>query len=280
MNPVDLSPFVAGSIILTAVVVAAMVFFGVTGLARRLGVLSDEPDDLAGAARIARVDRWTAALILLAAAVALLVTFAFRGRAAIMGPLYIAGVAAAGYALVVLTDTGRKLLAAVPQSWLSAAQAFRIAGGVFLFTATYDALPAYFAIPAGTGDFVTGLVAPLVAVWWATGAPIARRAAWVWNVFGLLDLVVAVGIGSSLLVRPAAVLFGGSAVWLERAAQGSQPLGPPIFPIGSPLTLVPIFIVPIAILLHLLALRKLATEPAPDSLAIGSGWSTVKPSAV
>jgi hypothetical protein len=279
MTPAELSVFVSGSIVLTAIVVAATIVFGVMGLARRPGVFSEGPDDLAGVARIARVDRWAVLLVAGAGVAALLVTYLLGGRSPILGLLYIFGLAPAGYGLVVLTETGRRLLDAVPQAWLIGVQAFRIVGGVFLGVATYDALPAYFAIPAGTGDFITGIVALLVAVWWAAGTPMARPAAWAWNVFGFLDLVVAVGIGTSLLVTPASAIFGGTPAWMERAALGFQLFGAPIFPVGSPLTLVPTFLVPLAIFLHLLSMRKLATEGARrarpreswESAAVGLG---------
>ena len=262
MPATELSGFIAGGIVLTAVVVAMAIVSGIMGLARRPGLFSDGPGDPAGAARIARIDRWAISLVAIAAVAALLVPHLLGDRSPIFGLVYVFGLGIAAYALVVRTETGRRLLDAVPQEWLIAGQAYRVVGGAFLGVATYDVLPAYFAIPAGSGDFITGIVALLVAVWWATGAPIAQPAAWVWNLFGLLDLVVAVGIGLGLFAGPAASLFGGSAPWLERAALGSQPFGAPIFPLSSPLALVPTFLVPLAIFLHLLSLRKLAMASA------------------
>jgi hypothetical protein len=268
MSPAELSSYVSAGIILTAVVVAAMVVSAVTALARQPGVLSEGPGDPQGAAHIARLDRWLASIVAAWTAGALLVTYALGGRLAIFGLLYVVGLAAIGYGLVVVTETGRRLLDAVPQTWLIGAQAFRMAGAGFLLVAASDALPAYFAIPAGSGDFIAGLAAPLVALWWAVGASFARRAAWAWNVFGLLDLVAAVGIGLGLFAAPAAALFGGTPDWLERAATGFQPLGAPIFPVGTPLTFVPTFLVPIAVLLHLLSMRKLATERVSTRVAV------------
>jgi hypothetical protein len=82
----------------------------------------------------------------------------------------------------------------------------------------------------------------------------------VWNLLGLFDLVVAVGIGTALVARPATAISGGTPAWLERAALGFQPFGAAIFPVGSPLTLVPLFLVPMAIVLYLLSLHKLVAE--------------------
>src|SRR5262249_30338754 len=52
-----------------------------------------------------------------------------------------------------------------------------------------------FAIPAGVGDLLTGLFAPLIAYWWVAGKPYARTAAIAWNMFGIADLVNAVVLG-------------------------------------------------------------------------------------
>ena len=270
MNSVDLPLFVAASIVLAAIIAGLMVVVGVTRLARRPGVLSDGSGDVAGADRIARVDRWTASIVAIWVAGALLGTFVLGNRSSLTALLYVAALVGIGYGLTVFTETGRRLLKAVPQTWLIGAQTFRIVGGVFLIAATYDAVPAYFAIPAGWGDLLTGVAALLVAIWWARRAPFARRAAWAWNIFGLLDLLVALGIGTAVLAAPAATLFGGSPQWLEQAAQGFQPFGPAIFPVSFPLALVPTFIVPLSIVLHLLSLRKLATEGAWVGDAAGS----------
>ncbi|MGH2617417.1 MAG: hypothetical protein ACRDJC_19460, partial [Thermomicrobiales bacterium] len=151
MTSGELSLFVSAAIVFAAVIMAGVVWIGVTRLARRPGVLSDGPDDPAGAARIARVERWATAVVTTWAAVALLTTFALGGRAAILGLVYVVAVTAAGYGLIMFTETGRRLFEAVPQTWLIGAQTYRVVGGVFLFAGAYDALPAYFATPAGWG---------------------------------------------------------------------------------------------------------------------------------
>ena len=81
---------------------------------------------------------------------------------------------------------------------------------------------------------------------------------------------MALGIGTAILAGPAAALFGGSPHWLEQAARGFQPFGASIFPVSFPLALVPTFILPLSVVLHLLSLRKLATEGAPVGDAVRS----------
>ncbi len=151
MNSYDLSLFVAASIMLAAIIAGVMVVVGVTRLAHQPGVLSNGSGDVAGADRIARVDRWTALIVAIWVAGALLVTFVFGNRSSLAALLYVAALVGIGYGLTVFTETGRRLLKAVPQTWLIGAQTYRIVGGVFLIAATYDAVPAYFGYPGGLG---------------------------------------------------------------------------------------------------------------------------------
>ena len=130
---------------------------------------------------------------------------------------------AAGY-LVLLSGTFRTVIANIPQHWLIGIQVFRVLGGVFLVHYLQGGLPGIFAIPAGVGDVLTGVFAPLVAYWWFVGKPYARRAAIAWNLFGMADLVNAVVIGA-----------------LTRAGGGG---------IVFPLVLIPIYGVPRAFLVH------------------------------
>jgi hypothetical protein len=102
-----------------------------------------------------------------------------------------------GYVLLLSRDF-RTIIAAVPQHWLIGVQVFRILGGVFLIRWWEGDLPALFAVPAGVGDMLTGLFAPVVAYRWYMGKSDARSAAIAWNLFGMADLVVAVATGSSI----------------------------------------------------------------------------------
>ncbi len=142
---------------------------------------------------------------------------------------------AAGY-LLLLSGTFREIIARIPPHWLIAIQTFRVLGGVFLVRYFEGQLPGVFAIPAGVGDVLTGLFAPLVAYWWVAGKPYARRAAIAWNLFGMADLVDAVLIGA---------LTGG--------AGGG---------IAFPLVLIPAYAVPRAFLLHSYSLIGLLSAPA------------------
>src|SRR5262249_5105033 len=128
-----------------------------------------------------------------------------------------------GY-LLLLSRTFREIIAGIPMHWLIAIQTLRILGGVFLVRYFQGELSGVFAIPAGVGDVLTGIFAPLVAYWWFTGKPYARGAAIAWNLFGMADLINAVTIGA---------LTGGGG-------------GGIVFPI----VLIPIYGVPRAFLIH------------------------------
>ncbi|HEV3395466.1 MAG TPA: hypothetical protein VG100_04940, partial [Xanthobacteraceae bacterium] len=95
--------------------------------------------------------------------------------------------------------------------------------------------------PAGVGDVLTGLLAPLVAYWWFAGKPYARTAAIAWNLFGMADLINAVAIGA---------LTGGGG-------------GGIVFPI----VLIPVYGVPRAFLVHSYSLigllRRASRQPTP-----------------
>ena len=78
---------------------------------------------------------------------------------------------------------------------LAVLQTFRVLGAVFIVAWWRGTLPGGFALPAGIGDIAVGVTAPFVAAALASGRPCARRLFVVWNVLGLLDLVVAVSSG-------------------------------------------------------------------------------------
>jgi hypothetical protein len=114
----------------------------------------------------------------------------------------------------------------------------RLAGASFLIVMALGHLPAIFAVPAGLGDIAIGLAAPPVAGALARGA---HRPAFWFNVLGLLDLVVAVGIGVTVGYRIVEVTPSGEPLSL------------------LPLALIPTTAVPLLLALHIVSLRQLAT---------------------
>lgn len=138
----------------------------------------------------------------------------------------------------------RRAIAAIPGPALIAVQYWRVVGATFVILFTMGQLPAHFALPAGWGDVAVGLLAPLVALALARTPAFGHPLAFVWNAVGLVDLVVAVGMGTGRLA-PLLVPSLGTHV-PAATAMGAFPM-----------ILVPAFGVPVSMLLHFLSFRQL-----------------------
>ena len=137
----------------------------------------------------------------------------------------------------------RRVLESLSVRSLIAVQTYRVAGVVFLVAWADGRLPAIFALPAGLGDVAVGLSAAWVAVRVDDGMARSRRRAVVWNLCGIGDLVVAVTLGA---------LTSPTPLWPD-ALGASNPLVSRI-----PFVLIPVFAVPLSVLLHVATLRRLA----------------------
>jgi hypothetical protein len=140
------------------------------------------------------------------------------------------------------SDNVARLVSAIPLHWLVAAQVYRVGGGIFLVLWADGRLPWQFALPAGIGDVTTGIVAIIVAARLAQNAIGARMATYAWCLFGIADLVVAIAMG--------AMTSPGEAHLLALDA-------PNLLMTAYPLVMVPTFAVPLALMLHALALLRL-----------------------
>jgi len=130
---------------------------------------------------------------------------------------------------------------AVPQAGLVGVQVFRAAGGVFLVLWKIGEMPGEFALPVGVGDVLTGALALPVAWACARRMPGHVVALVAWNLFGMADHLMAIGLGMATSPGP-----------LQQLA-----LDQPNLLIGRyPLVLIPTFIVPLSLTLHGLSLWK------------------------
>ncbi len=134
------------------------------------------------------------------------------------------------------------VFAAIPLPWLAGVQLYRVLGLNFLVLYALGSLPAEFAIPAGAGDVVVGLAAPVVGYLFYKGYRWSCLAVLSWNIAGILDLVVAVATGFLTSPGPFQTLALETPNELITA---------------FPLVLVPLYAVPLSILLHLAALKRL-----------------------
>ena len=90
-----------------------------------------------------------------------------------------------GVPLLLFSQRIGQVLDEMPASWLVALQVYRVFGSWALAAWLRGALPGVFALPAGIGDVLTGLFALPAAIVVATGTAEGRRAAALWNIFGL-----------------------------------------------------------------------------------------------
>ena len=147
-----------------------------------------------------------------------------------------------GAPLLLLSKRVGQLLDAMPTNWLVALQLYRVVGSQWLAYWLLGRLLGLWALPAGTGDVLTGLFAVPAAMALASGTADGRKAAILWNMFGLADFVVAITLGMIITPGPFQLII---------------PQGPNVGLDGYPNVLTPAFVVPSSILLHVLSLRQL-----------------------
>lgn len=127
---------------------------------------------------------------------------------------------------------------------------WRLVGAVFLMLMATGQVPALWAVPAGMGDVIVGAMAPWIARTLET--PQGRRRAIAFNLFGMADLIVAVGLGITTSPGPAHVFdTTPTSELLTR----------------FPLAIVPAFLVPIAFALHVISISQL----------VGGTWRARRP---
>jgi hypothetical protein len=141
-------------------------------------------------------------------------------------------------ACLLASPTLRRLL--TNQKNLILLNLWRLVGAVFLMLMASGQMPALWALPAGIGDVLVGAAAPWIAR--DVETPQGRRRAIVFNLLGMLDLVVAVGLGIMTSPGPAQVFH--TTPTSEMATR-------------FPLALVPTFLVPLAWTLHVVSLWQL-----------------------
>jgi len=147
-----------------------------------------------------------------------------------------------GAPLLLLSKRVGQLLDAMPTTWLVALQLYRVFGSQWLVYWLLGLLPGLWALPAGTGDVLTGLFAVPAAITLATGTAEGRKAAILWNIFGIADLALAITLGMIIAPGPfQLIVLNGPSIGLD----------------AYPNVLTPAFVVPGSILLHALSLRQL-----------------------
>lgn len=150
-----------------------------------------------------------------------------------------------GVALFLTWPLLRRIIASVPSTWLVGVQFYRVLGVIFVVLYAGRHLPGIFALPAGLGDSLVGVLAPFVAVSFARNPKGSARRARLWNLLGIADLVIAVTLG--FLTSPSPLQMFAF----------DRPSG---LIAMFPLSLIPVFAVPLSILLHFASLQKLRQD--------------------
>jgi hypothetical protein len=144
----------------------------------------------------------------------------------------------------------RAALLAVPTPLLIGLNSLRVFGVLFLLLAAAGRLSGPFPFFAGLGDIITGALAVPLALRVARSGAMPSAAVRSWNIFGMLDLLVAVGLG----ITSAA----GSPVQLIHAGVGSEAMQ------YLPYCLVPTVLVPFYLITHgIVAAQLAAAREAP-----------------
>jgi hypothetical protein len=145
------------------------------------------------------------------------------------------------FASLQISKSFRAFLLSLDLRLVAGIQAWRWAGLGFLSLYAQHVLPAMFALPAGLGDMAIGFAAPWIVLALVRRPDFAASAAFIrWNVLGILDLVVAISLGTL-----SATLSTGAPGEISSAPMATLPL-----------LLIPVFLVPLFLMLHAVALMQ------------------------
>ena len=144
----------------------------------------------------------------------------------------------------------RDAMLATPLPALVAINAIRILGVIFVVLYAAGRLPAPFAPSAGWGDIFVGLTALPVAWAMLRFGPRVRPLVLLWNTIGIADLVSAVALGALSAPGPLQVFVGPPASTIMTTL---------------PWLMIPGFLVPSLMFIHLVIFYRLAKTEASAS---------------
>jgi hypothetical protein len=145
------------------------------------------------------------------------------------------------FASLRLSQSFRAFVLSLDLRFIAGMQAWRWAGLGFLSLYAYKVLPAVFALPAGLGDMAIGFAAPWIILALVREPGFAASGQFIsWNVLGILDLLIALSIGTA-------------SAFFANGAPGEISTAPMA---RLPLLLIPAFLVPLFLMLHTAALMQ------------------------
>ena len=131
----------------------------------------------------------------------------------------------------------------IPLWLITIAHVWRFVGLGFVTGAVVHVLPPQFGYPEGIGDFVAALFCLPLALAIRKGghSPRLRAAFIAWNIYGLIDLVSAISMG---------ILYSRSSFGVLRTDLSTDLMT------TFPVNLIPMYFVPLFILMHMLSLKR------------------------
>jgi hypothetical protein len=137
--------------------------------------------------------------------------------------------------LFAVSEKFRQFASSLNPRTLTSVQSWRFVGFTFVLLEAHGVLPAIFAWPAGYGDMAIGVTASFVA--WKLADADHRNSFILWQMLGIVDLVIAVGVGTTAgLLSP----------------QGPSMVAMTVLP----LSLIPTFLVPLFVMLHVICIAQ------------------------
>ncbi len=208
-------------------------------------ILSYGLQQLPIASGIRRGWRWGIAIVLIAWLVIRVGLLFFAPLGTVLSVPSVTGFFAVGMMLglvpLFISPVFRQAVAAIPLTRLVGLQRFRVIGVFFITLLDMNLLPAQFALPAGYGDVIVGLLAGWMVYLINAKKTSARTLVILWSILGLLDLLIALTTGSTFIPAFAhqVVVSGGSVRYLNYVL------------------LIPTYGVPLAVLFHIYTLFQL-----------------------
>lgn len=148
------------------------------------------------------------------------------------------------WALARATPLTRSITDAMGHDTFMGLQSFRILGGIFLIGWAFGDIPWIFAIPAGFGDILAGILGFQAMRAVQRGAANARRKVIIANVVGISDFAVALGTG----------LITSDTIYQLMGQDAPNIVG------EYPLVMIPAFLVPLFLGAHLLSVQRLMRD--------------------
>lgn len=164
--------------------------------------------------------------------------------------LFVAFPLVATAVLVIMSPAWRAALLGLPIPLLVGLNVSRVFGVFFLILAAAGRLSGPFPISAGWGDIATGLLA--VPALWLASRPTQDSTSLLaaWNIFGALDLILAVALGvTSAQGSPLRIFYAGAD------SMAVQML---------PWSLIPTVLVPFYLIMHAILFLQLRRAAKPD----------------